>query len=140
MSLLKKKMKKAGKGTDKPESFRKEFDVLNYTPADYQYTERYVRFVNQAESMFGRVINRVSVDELCSDMFDPYIDSVMEQMKGFAKEQYTNHIHLINHHKGILEGELALACGHMEDLKKDLEELNQEISTYKQLKNDKHIL
>ncbi|MDE6937424.1 MAG: hypothetical protein K2O98_13465 [Lachnospiraceae bacterium] len=96
--------------------------------------------MNQAESMFGRVINRVSVDELCSDMFDPYIDSVMEQMKGFAKEQYTNHIHLINHHKGILEGELALAGGHMEDLKKDLEELNQEISTYKQLKNDKHIL
>ena len=34
MSLIKKKMKKAGKGTDKPESFRKEFDVLNYTPAD----------------------------------------------------------------------------------------------------------
>ncbi len=140
MSLLKKKMKKAGKGTDKPESFRKEFDVLNYTPADYQYTERYVRFVNQAESMFGRVINRVSVDELCSDMFDPYLDTVLEQMKGFAKEQYTNHIHLTNHHKGILEGELALAGGHMEDLKKDLEELNQEISTYKQLKNDKHIL
>lgn len=140
MSLFKKKMKKAGKGTDKPVSFRKEFDVLNCTPVDYQYTERYVRFVNQAEYMFGRVINKVSVDELCSDMFDPYIDSVMEQMKGSAKEQYTHHMHLINHHKGILEGELALAGGHLADLKKDLEELDREISKYKQLKNDKHIL
>lgn len=140
MSLFKKKMKKAGKGTDKPVSFRKEFDVLNCTPVDYQYTERYVRFVNQAEAMFGRTINKMSVDELCSDMFDPYIDSVMEQMKGSAKEQYTHHMHLINHHKGILEGELVLADGHLKDLKKDLEDIDQEIDKYRQIKKEKHIL
>ena len=140
MSLFKKKMKKVGKGTDKPVSFRKEFDVLNCTPVDYQYTERYVGFINNAETMFSRVINKISVDELCSDMFDPYIDSVMEQMKGSVREQYTHHMHLINHHKGILEGELVLADGHLADLKKDLEDIDQEISRYQQLKKEKHIL
>lgn len=140
MSLFRRRMKKIGRGTDKPVSFRKEIDVLNCTPVDYQYTERYIRFVNQAESMFGRVINKVSVDELCDDMFDPYIDSVMEQMKGSAKEQYTHHMHLINHHKGIVEGELVLSRGHLTDLKKDLEDLEQKISSVKQIKKEKNVL
>lgn len=140
MSLFRRRTKKIGRGTDKPVSFRKEIDVLNCTPVDYQYTERYIRFVNQAESMFGRVINKVSVDELCDDMFDPYIDSVMEQMKGSAKEQYTHHMHLINHHKGIVEGELVLSRGHLTDLKKDLEDLEQKISSVKQIKKEKNVL
>ena len=124
-----------GKGSDQIEAFRKEIEVLNYTPVDYQYTEAYWKFRENAEKFFRDELNKIPINELCTSVFDSRIRSETEKMKKSAKEQYTNHMQVIRHHSGILNGQLTLARGHQKNLKQDLETLEGELEKYKQLKN-----
>lgn len=139
MSILRRKTK-AGKGEDRTVSFHKEFEVLNYTPVDYSYTTQYANFLHSSETKFRRGIDNTVVDDLCDDMYDAYIDSIVRQMKSWAKEQYTYHMHLIGHYKGMIHGELICAEGHLENLKQDLDDIEQEMAVYKQLKQERNIL
>ncbi len=139
MSIFKRKRRAMGKGADDTVTLHKKFEVLNCTPVDYKYTIQYANFMNSAETKFGKVIDKISIDDLCDTMFDAYIDSVIIQMKEAAKEQYTYHMQVIDNHKGILEGELVLANRHLENLRQDLKEIENEIGTYKQMKKEKNI-
>ena len=140
MSLFKKKKETVGKGTDETVTLHKEFEVLNYTPLDYMYTTKYLDFLDTAENKFRKMIEKISLDDLCDNMFDSYIDSVIQQMKGSAKEQYAYHMQVIDHHRGMLEGELVCASGHLRNLQQDLKELEEEIDIYEKIKKEKHIL
>ena len=131
MNIFKKKKREMGQGYDETVTLHKGFEVLNYTPVDYVYTVRYANFISGAESKFRKVIENTEIDDLCDDMLDFYIDSVVNQMKAMAKEQYTAHMHVIGHHKGLLDGELVRANGHLSNLKQDLETLENEINIYK---------
>lgn len=131
--------KKMGKGTDRLITLKKEFDVLNVTPIDYRYSTSYVEFLNKSKKILKDKILKISIDELCDDVLDYYIDSKVDEMKAVAKEQYVYHIHTINCQKGILDGELERAEGHCNNLKEDLAELEEEIREYKEIKKLKKI-
>lgn len=140
MRLFKKKKENVGKGTDETVTLHKEFSVLNYTPLDYMYTTKYLDFLDNAENSFRKTIEKISLDDLCDNMFDTYIDSIIQRMKSSAKEQYIYHMQLIDHHRGLLEGELVCAAGHLQNLQQDLKELEEEIEVYEKIKKEKHIL
>lgn len=123
-----------GKGTDKTVTLVKEFEVLNCTPIDYSYTPEFSRFLSVAEEYFRKIVQKTSIDELNCDMFDNYIQSITDKMKSSAKEQYTYHVHMISHHRGLVDGELVKAKGHRTNLKKDLEDIENDINRYKEIK------
>lgn len=139
MSFFKKKRRAIGKGADEVVSLHKTMEVLNCTPVDYKYTVQYVNFVREAQAKFSKIIDKISVDDFCDSMFDAWIDANVKQMKTSAKEQYTNHMHVIDHHRGILDGELVIAKGHLENLKQDLTALEDEIAGYQELRRAKCI-
>ena len=95
MSLFKKKIRTVGKGADTIVTLRKKIEELNYTPVDYKYTVQYAEFINGAEEQFRKMIDKISVDDLCESMLDAYINSNIEQMKASAAEQKTYHMHAI---------------------------------------------
>lgn len=135
MRLFKRKRGKVvGKGADKTVSLNKEFDVFNYTPVDYAYNHHYADFIINAEKYFRTVLNKVSVDEYNDEMFDSYIDSITDEMKNSALSQYTYHVHVIRHHKGLVEGVITKANGHRKNLIEDMEEINCDIAKYEKLK------
>ena len=121
-------------------ALQKEFEVLNRTPLDYQYEGWYANFLSSAESIFRKAVDRAPTDDLSGDILDSYIDSVTGRMKRSGREQYDYHINVIQHHKGILEGDLVLARGHLKNLHEDERELNQKIEALKNLKQRKNIL
>ena len=124
-----------GKGSDEIETFRKEIEVLNYTPVDYQYTLEYWKFWKNAEKFFRDELNKIPINDLCAAVFNPRIRSETEKMKKSAKEQYRNHMQLIRHQVGILNGNLVMAGRHQENLKQDLKELEENLEKYKQLRD-----
>ncbi len=140
MSLFRRKFKAVGKGAEEMPALQKAFEVLNRTPIDYRYTDWYADFLSNAESIFRKAVHRALIDGFNGDMLDSYIDSVVGRMKRSAQEQYEYHMNVIQHHKGILNGELVLARGHLENLREDERELNQKIEEYKNLKQRKNIL
>lgn len=117
----------------------KRFEVLNCTPTDYHYTERYARFVESAEKEFRRTIGTTDADDLCADMLDYFIDSSINEMKQNAQEQYIRHTYVINQQKGLIEGKLVKAAGHLENIKKDLSDVEQEIASLRKIKEEKGI-
>lgn len=121
-------------------ALQKEFEVLNRTPVDYRYTDWYADFLSNAESNFRKAVYRTPTDDLSGDMLDSYIDSVTGRMKRSGREQYDYHMNVILHHKGILDGDLVLARGHLKNLREDERELNQKIEEYRNLKQRKNIL
>lgn len=139
MSLFKRKIKVVGKGADESVRLHKEFEVLNCTPVDYTYTAQYVEFFLNAKMQFKKIIHKTSVDDLCDGMLDAYIDSKIKQIKDSAREQYTYHMYVIAHHKGLLDGELVCATGHLENLKQDLAEIEGKIAAYKEMKQERNI-
>ena len=140
MSIFKKKKETVGKGTDETVTLHKEFAVLNYTPLDYMYTTKYLDFLNNAENKFREMIEKISLDDFCDNIFDSYIDAVINQMKGSANEQYVYHMQVIDHHRGLLEGEIVYAANHLKNLQQDLKELEEEIEVYEKIKKEKGIL
>ena len=139
MSIFRRKPKIVGKGTEKTIDLHKEFEVLNCTPVDYKYTTQYADFITHAPEDFKKLISKAAVDDLCDTMMDAYIDARINQMKQSAKEQYTYHMDVIGHHKGLLEGELVRAEGHLLNLEEDLKAIEEEIEHYKKIKKDKCI-
>lgn len=139
MSFFRKKKRAVGKGTDKVVTLRKEFEVLNCTPIDYMYSTDFIEFIKKIKNELKQIIQKLSIDELCEDVMDYYIDSKINEMKAIAKEQYTYHMEIIHQHKGLLDGELARARGHYNNLEGDLEELEKELKLYKEIKEAKHI-
>lgn len=123
----------------KEKELSKGFEVLNYTPADYFYTVWYTRFLEKAEQVFRKMIAKTDVDDLCEDMLDYFIDSNTDEMKNEAKEQYIHHMHVISRHKGLLDGKLIKAKGHLENIRQDLSDIEQEICLLKQIKKEKGI-
>lgn len=139
MSIFRKKTRVVGKGTEETVTLHKEFEALNYTPVDYKYTTQYADFITHAPAYFEKMIGKTEADDLCDTMLDAYIDAKVNQMKQYAKEQYTYHIHIIGHHKGLLDGEIVRATGHLINLEDDLKRLEQDIDIYRQLKKEKYI-
>lgn len=137
MNLFRKKKKRAvGKGLEEMPALCKEFEVLNRTPVDYKYESWYVNFLNNAESIFRKAVRRISTDDLSGDMLDAYIESVVRRMKDSAKEEYDYHMSVIQHHKGILEGDIALAEGHLKNLRQDQTELEQNLDFYRNIRKE----
>lgn len=131
MSLFKKKPRE--------KELPKRFEVLNCTPADYHYTEKYVRFVESAEQKFRRTIGAANADDLCGDMLDCFIDSSIQEMKANAQEQYTRHMYVLGQQKGLLEGKLVKAMGHLENIRRDLAAVEQEITSLRKIREEKGI-
>ncbi len=129
------KRKKTAVENEEISALRKEFEVLNRVPVDYQYDDWYKKFLNNAEVIFRKAVSRIPVDDLSGDMLDVYIDSVILRMQDSAKAQYDDHLSMILHHKGIVEGDMILARGHLINLKQDLSELEQTLDLYKGKKN-----
>lgn len=124
-----------GKGSDEIETFRKEIKVLNYTPMDYQYTLEYWKFWKNAEKFFRDELKKIPINDLCATVFNPRIRSETEKMKKSVKEQYRNHMQLIRHQVGILNGDLVMARRHQENLRQDLKELEENLEKYRQLRD-----
>ena len=139
MKLSKKKTKDMNKGVENT-SFQKEFEVLNYTPVEYRYTDQYKDFFSSVEKRFKESMDKIPVDDLSYDICDRYIESVVRQMKVSAREQYINHLYVITHYRGLLSGEMSRAQGHLENLKQDLKEIENQINTYLALKQERKIL
>ena len=99
------KRKKTAVENEEISALRKEFEVLNRVPVDYQYDDWYKKFLNNAETIFKKAVSRIPVDDLSGDMLDAYIDSVILRMRDSARMQYEDHLSMILHHKGIVEGE-----------------------------------
>lgn len=112
----------------------KNFEVLNRSPVDYKYESWYANFLNNAESIFRKAVRRTATDDLSGDILDAYIDSVIQRMQDSAKEQYNYHMSVIQHHKGILDGDIALAKGHLKNLQQDEAELEQNLDFYRSIK------
>lgn len=135
MKLFRRKyVRSEGKGSDEIETFQKEIKVLNYTPVDYQYTLEYWKFWKNSEKFFRDEIKKIPINDLCAAIFNPRIRSETEKMKKSAKEQYRNHMQLIRHLAGILNGDLVMARRHQENLRQDLGELEKNLEKYKQLR------
>ena len=136
MRLFKKKKKNEiiGKGSDRTITLFKEFEVFNCTPLSYAYSTAYSNFIANAETYFKKVIDKTAVDDLNCDMFDSYIQSVSDEMKASAMEQFTYHLQMISHHKGLVEGELIKAHGHRENLRRDLVDIEEQINKYRKHK------
>lgn len=129
MSFLKRK--KTAVENEEISAIRKEFEVLNRVPVDYQYDDWYKRFLNNAETIFRKAVSRIPVDDLNGDVLDAYIDSVILRMQDSAKTQYNDHLSMILHHKGIVEGDMILARGHLINLKQDLGDLERTLNIYR---------
>ena len=65
------------------------------------------------------------------DVLDAFIDSVILRMQDSAKTQYNDHLSMILHHKGIVEGDMILARGHLINLKQDLGDLERTLNIYR---------
>lgn len=133
MSFLKRK--KTAVENEEILALRKEFEVLNRVPVDYQYDDWYKRFLNNAETIFRKAVSRIPVDDLSGDMLDAYIDSVILRMQDSAKAQYNDHLSMILHHKGIVEGDMILARGHLVNLKQDQRDIEKTLDLYRSKKN-----
>jgi len=140
MKSFKRNQKVMGKETEQVIALPKEFAVLNYVPVDYKFTASYVEFIKEAETRFRRIIKKTSVDDLCDTMLDCYIDSEVNRMKEAAKEQYTYHVYSIAHYRGLLNGEIVKAEGHLDNLRKDLCGLEEKILLYDQIRSKHNIL
>lgn len=137
MNLFRKKKKRAvGKGLDELPALCKEFEVLNRTPVDYRYERWYVEFLDSAEGLFRKALRRIATDDLSGDILDAYIDSVSKRMEDSAKDQYNYHMSIIQHHKGILDGDIALAKGHLKNLQEDEAELEQNLDFYRNIRKE----
>ena len=137
MNLFRKKKKRAvEKGLDELPALCKEFEVLNRTPTDYKYESWYVEFLDSAEGLFRKALRRTATDDLSGDMLDAYIDSVTKRMKSASQVQYNYHMSIIGHHKGILEGDIALAKGHLKNLQQDKVELEQNLDFYRNIRKE----
>lgn len=131
--------KSKGKGTEKTVSFAKTVDVLNYTPLEYRYTQRWAAFsdIDRFEALYTKKIKGLDVDEMCGEMFDSYILSEANLMKSSAEEQKIFHKSVIQHHKGLINGELEKLNRLLSDLENDLTGLESEIERFKSIKNDR---
>lgn len=136
MSWFKKRKKNEiiGKGSDRTITLFKEFEVFNCTPLSYAYSTAYSNFLTSAEGYFRKVVDKTSVDDLNCDMFDNYIQSITDEMKASAMEQFTYHLQMISHHKGLVEGELIRASKHRENLRGDLVDIEHQIEKYRKHK------
>ena len=132
--VQKKKDEIIGKGSDRTISLFKEFEVFNCTPLSYAYSTPYSNFLANAENYFRKVVDKTAVDDLNCDMFDAYLQSITDEMKASAMEQFTYHLQMINHHKGLVEGELIKATGHRNNLNSDLADIELQITKYKKHK------
>lgn len=128
------KRKKTAVENEEISALRKEFEVLNRVPVDYQYDDWYKKFLNDAEAIFRKAVSRIPVDDLSGDMLDAYVDSVTLRMQDSAKAQYNDHLSMILHHKGIVEGDMILARGHLINLKQDLGDLERTLNIYRSKK------
>ncbi|MBQ7796179.1 MAG: hypothetical protein IJ374_06435, partial [Lachnospiraceae bacterium] len=129
-----KKTKMAGKTTEKTAAFKKAIKVLNHVPVDYAYTAEYSRYITNAEEEFRKKIKKIQVDDLCDDMFDAEIDAATDAMKASAAEQYTHHMNIILHNKGILDGEFHRLESEQELVKAKCSEAEAEIQTLKRMR------
>lgn len=128
------KRKKTAVENEEISALRKEFEVLNRVPVDYQYDDWYKKFLNNAETIFKKAVSRIPVDDLSGDMLDAYIDSVILRMRDSARMQYEDHLSMILHHKGIVEGDMVLARGHLVNLKQDQRDIEKTLDLYRSKK------
>lgn len=139
MRLFKRKAVTIGKGTEDIVTLRRELPALNLMPVDYRYSYAYSRFLEQAESRFMKIIEKTDIDDLCDDMLDCYIDSIVTEAKASAKTQYTNHMYAIENITSLLHGQYIEAQHHLSNLQADLTELENERAFIKQLQKDRDI-
>lgn len=126
----KRERKTIGKGADECVVIHKTFDVLNYTPKDYLYTVEYSDFLQNAEPYLRRIIQSMAIDDQSAKelQVDHLIDMITRRMECSVDEQFTNHMDLIYHMKGVYRGELAGARIYIEHLKSDMNTYDQEIT------------
>ena len=132
-----------GKGKEDTKALHKIFDVLNYTPVRYGFLSSWMSFMESAEGVIRKRLSNVNVsaDSLNAGaktngyvcMFDPWIDAMALPAFSNGKEQYENHMSLIYHQKGVLQGEIAKARQQLDDLRGDLADLDSQLTYYKEL-------
>lgn len=130
-----------GKGKEDTKALHKIFDVLNYTPVRYGFLSSWILFTDTAREALRKKISNISADSLNAGaktngyvcMFDPWIDAMALPAFSNGKEQYENHMSLIYHQKGVLQGEIAKARQQLDDLRDDLADLDSQLTYYKEL-------
>lgn len=123
-----------GKKTETIKVQNKIFDVLNRVPVDYRYTTEYVRFLNGAQKNIEKMMNETDRGSGCLELFHEYIGAFRRQMKEIGREEYVHRMYLIEHHRGILNGEVESACRLKEKLEEELKKEKETIQTLETLK------
>ena len=151
MSIFRKKPKRetlTGKGKEDTKALHKIFDVLNYTPVRYGFLNSWLTFMDSAEEIIRKKLSKVSVDSLNAgaktngyvSMFDPWIDTMALPAFANGKEQYENHMSLIRHQGGVLQGDITRAQLQLDALKEDLDELDSQLAYYKVLEQKRRAI
>lgn len=113
---------------------KKEFplkiDVLNYSPAPYQFPRSWMDFLGSIEGRMKEDLAQTSPDDLNDDMFDFLIETAAREARTSALQQRTEHLHMIRHDNKVLLGELAEARTLRRDLDGALDEVLQQLSRY----------
>jgi len=125
--IFKRNNSAANSAAVKTRSFQKAVGILNYTPIEYRETRRFADYSDPAhfEAVHAKEIKDMKVDEMCGDMYDFEIDGEAALMKDSARQQLIYKLAIIDHHKGIIDGKLALLPMMTEKLTDDLADIDK---------------
>ncbi len=69
--------------------------ALNYTPVDYNHSEKFISNGQDPVDAARRILARTNPDNLCDTMLDPSIDADTLSEKIYGKRQRIHHINTI---------------------------------------------
>ncbi len=135
MRITKKKQRRvSGKRIDKSVLLYKDIDALNYHPFSYDNSQQWAYLLSNGEKIFLDIVGRTSPDDLCSNMFEPFIDANSMNEKAGAKQQYSDHLLTINHCRGIISGQQTKAKLMSDYIGSDIKEIVSELRDLNELK------
>lgn len=117
------------------EDLRKAIPALNYTPIDYLPSDIWFHFKTEGLSdKTNEILSSVQADEFTSDMFDSYIDAIVDNEIMHLTKQLADHLHSITNHFGKVKGNTQEIVKNLEYLQRDLQEVEDELKKYIDIK------
>lgn len=125
----------SGKERNKDIDLQKKIVSANYTPADYQHTDAFVRYSANPLDDERKTVKPMNLDAYNKGWRNGAIkaDSKLEISSG--KTQFVNHISVIKKIIDLQKGEIKRAQETREKLKKDLEECVAKIESVKAIQD-----
>ena len=139
MKFFKKKKKNEYAKTENVVTVRKGIKVLNYTPLSYKFSQEFIEYLKGAKKELASDVAAMSLDDLNDDALDVKIESSVGKERQNGDQQYTYHLNSIKFDRGVAEGQLATAQGHLDDLTGDLSQIIQELEFYRNLQQEHNV-